>query len=324
MKKYQHLDQFDRDRIQALLDSGTKQIDIAEIIRVHKGTISREIANRKRMNGHYEAGTAEHKARISRGNSKYQGMKIERNPDLKKFIIKQLIQKRSPDEIAGRMEKEKIYPCIGKDAVYKWLYSVYGERYCKYLCTRRRKPRKQKKETKREMIPNRISIFKRPKRGIHAEGDTFLSPRGNKAAVAIIGLRKEKYLEARKIPDMKTESMKHAVWEIQTEIQFDTLTLDNGIENREHEKFGVDTYFCDPHAPWQKPFIEGAIGLARRWEIPKGTDLNNVSEERLEKCIKFLNNKYRKSLGYRSAREAAEESGILKNINSAVALQPRI
>ena len=174
------------------------------------------------------------------------------------------------------------------------------------------------------MIPNRISIFKRPKRGIHAEGDTFLSPRGNKAAVAIIGLRKEKYLEARKIPDMKTESMKHAVWEIQTEIQFDTLTLDNGIENREHEQFGTDTYFCDAHAPWQKPFIESSIGLIRRWEIPKGTDLNNVSEERLRACIEFLNNKYRKSLGYRSAREAAEESGILKNINSAVALHPRI
>lgn len=272
------------------------------------------------MNGYYEASTAEHKARIDRGNSKYQGMKIEKNQDLKKFIIQELVKKRSPDEISGRMEREKIHPRIGKDAIYKWLYSPYGERYTKYLCTRRKKKKKQKNLPKREMIPNRISVFKRPKHGIHAEGDTFLSPKGNKVAVAIIGLRKEKYLEARKIPDMKTESMKRAVWEIQTEIQFDTLTLDNGIENREHEKFGVDTYFCDPHSPWQKPFIESSIGLARRWEIPKGTNLDELSEKKLEACIDFLNNKYRKSLGYRSAREAALESGILKNISNKVAL----
>ena len=315
MKKgitWRQLNQGDRDRIQLLLGRGFIQKEIAEVLGVDPSRVSREINNRRKKDGNYDASLAHHKARINRGNSKYQGMKIEKNPDLKKFIIAELMKKRSPDEISGRMEREKIYLRIGKDAIYKWLYSVYGERYCKYLCTKRRKPRKQKKETKREMIPNRVSIFERPKRGIHAEGDTFLSSKGIKAAVAIVGLRKEKYLEARKIPDMKTESMKRAVWEIQTKIQFDTLTLDNGIENREHEKFGVNTYFCDPHAPWQKPFIEGAIGLARRWEIPKGTNLEELSDEKLEACINFLNNKYRKSLGYKSARELAEERGIIK------------
>ncbi len=315
MKKrrtWRQLDQYDRDRIQLLLNRGFIQKEIAEVLGVDPSRISREINNRKKKDGIYNASLAQHKARINRGNSKYQGMKIEKNSGLKKFIIEQLIEKRSPDEIAGRMEREKMHPRIGKDAIYKWLYSVYGERYCKYLCTKRRKPRKHKKETKREMIPNRISIFKRPKRGRHAEGDTFLSSKGIKAAVAIVGLRKEKYLEARKIPDMKTESMKRAIWEIQAKIQFDTLTLDNGIENREHEQFGVDTYFCDPHAPWQKPFIEGAIGLARRWEIPKGTNLDELSEKKLEECMNFLNNKYRKSLGYKSARELAEEKGIIK------------
>lgn len=326
MKKYRHLNQFDRDRIQALLDSETKQVDIAKIIGVHKGTISKEIAHRKRMDGHYAANTAQHKAGVARGNSKYQGMKIERNQDLKKFIIQELMKKRSPDEIAGRMRKEKMYPRVNKDAIYKWLYSAYGERYTKYLCTKRKRKKIQKKTAKREMIPNRIGLEWRPEAGRHAEGDTFLSPRssGSRTSVVIIGLREEKYLSARKIPNMKTESLKQAVWSIQTEMIFDTLTLDNGIENREHEQFRVDTYFCEAHAPWQKPFIEQSIGLIRRWEIPKGTDLNDVSEERLGKCIEFLNNKYRKSLGYRSAREVAEESGILRNISSAVALHPRI
>jgi len=324
MKIYEHLDQHDRDRIQVLLDSGTKQIDIAKVIGAHKGTISREIANRKRMNGRYEASTAEHKARIKRGNSKYQGMKIEGNPGLKKTIIEQLMENRSPDEIAGRMRKKKIKSRVNKDAIYKWLYSTYGERYSKYLCTRRKKKKQQKNLPQREMIPNRISIFERPKRGIHAEGDTFLSPREIRDAVALIGIKKEKHLLGLRIPNLKPDTMKEAVQEIISEVKIDTLTFDNGGENRYHEKFGVDTYFCDPHSPWQKGFIESSIGLIRRWFIPKGTDLRDVSQEKLDSYLKILNNKYRKSLRYQSSMELMIKRGIIKNISNKVALHPRI
>ena len=176
------------------------------------------------------------------------------------------------------------------------------------------------------MIPNRIGLEWRPEEGTHAEGDTFLSPKNvpSKDAVAIIGIPREKVLSMVKIPDMKPVSMKEAVEKIGTKISFDDLTLDNGMENRWHEFFNVPSYFCDAYSPWQKPFIECSIGLIRRWFIPKGTDLSKISQEQLDSYTEILNNKYRKSLGYRSAREAAEESGILKNINSAVALHPRI
>jgi len=324
MNKYKHLVQSDRDRIEIMRREGIEQKDIAVVLKISPSTVSREIGKHKRMDGRYDASSAEHKAQVKRGNSKYQGMKIEKNQELKKTIIAELKAKRSPDEIAGRMRREKRSPRVNKDAIYKWLYSAYGERYCKLLCTKRKRKKRQKKITKREMIPNRIGLEWRPEEGRHAEGDTFLSPKGNKAAVAIVGLREEKYLGARKISDMKTESMKQAIWEIQNEIQCDTLTLDNGIENREHELFGMETYFCDPHAPWQKGFIESSIGLIRRWFIPKGTDLNTVSQEQLDSYLEIFNNKYRKSLGYSSANEAREKSDILKNISNPVALQPRI
>ena len=95
-------------------------------------------------------------------------------------------------------------------------------------------------------------------------------------------------------------------------LRVDTLTLDRGIENKHHEEFGVDTYFCDPHSPWQKPLVEQSIGLLRRWFIPKGTDMRTVSEEQLQEYFAVLNNKWRKSLGYRSAIEASLERGIMK------------
>jgi transposase, IS30 family len=99
-----------------------------------------------------------------------------------------------------------------------------------------------------------------------------------------------------------------------------------------HKKFGVATYFCDPHSPWQKPLVEQSIGLLRRWFIPKGTDLRDVSEEQLQECFSVLNNKWRKSLGYRSAIEASVERGIMKQPTAVslsatipeVAFHPRI
>jgi IS30 family transposase len=315
--KYRHLNQSDRDRIQALLSSGIRQIEIAKVLGVHKGTISREIVRHEQLDGTYRASNAEHKARIKRGNSKYQGMKIERNPALKQFIIAELKKNRSPDEIAGRMRREKRNSRINKDAVYKWLYSSFGERYCKYLCTKRKRKRIQKKTAKREMIPNRISVFERPKRGTHAEGDTFLSPQEIRDAVALVGLKKEKYLIGLKVSNLKPEIMKEAIQKIVSKIKIDTLTFDNGIENRYHEQFGIPSYFCNPHAPWQKPFIENSIGLIRRWFIPKGTDLRGVSQEQLDSYLAILNNKYRKSLGYRSASELVEMRGIMESINSA-------
>ena len=46
-----------------------------------------------------------------------------------------------------------------------------------------------------------------------------------------------------------------------------TMTSDNGTEFARHSRLSrlaVQTFFCDPHAPWQKGGIENAIGRMRR------------------------------------------------------------
>lgn len=319
-KQFRHLNQYDRDRIEALLKSGHKQKEIAGILGVDKGTISREISQRKRKNGLYEATTAQLKANIKRSDSKYQGMKIEKYPELKERIVKELIKYRSPDEIAGRMKEEKRNPRINTNAIYKWLYSVYGQPYCKYLCARRCKRRKQKNKTQRVMIPNKISINKRPlgatnkTRYRHFEGDTIVAPKkvSNNESIAVAVERKSNFMAGVKIPSLSPVYMEQAVNRIKQNVYIDSLTLDSGIENRSHEQFGIPTYFCDPHSPWQKPYVENNIGLLRRWFLKKGTDFANISEEQLQKYIFILNNKYRKSLNYKSAYEVALEHGIIK------------
>ena len=311
---FKHLDQFDRDRIEALLVSGHRQKEIAAILQVDKGTISREISRRKRNNGCYQAATANHKAQVARGASKYQGMKIEQYPNLKNLIIIGLEAKRSPDEIAGRMNQERIMPRISTKAIYRWLYSRYGQRYCHLLCTRRYKKRTQKRKTKREMIPDRIPLALRPKEGIHAEGDLFVSSRssGTQRSGAIIAIPVAKLLVGVMIANKKPAVMVRAIKAMNKEITIDDMTMDNGIENRDHRDFGLPTYFCDPHSPWQKPHVENGIGLIRRWFIPKKTDLTTVSNDDLQYYLHTLNGKYRKSLGYQSAYEVAAKHGIIQ------------
>ncbi len=61
-------------------------------------------------------------------------------------------------------------------------------------------------------------------------------------------------------------------------------------------------YFAKPYSPWQKGSIENLIGLLRQF-IPKGTDLNTLSEEDLQHYIHLLNTRPRKRLKWKTPLE---------------------
>jgi len=312
---YKHLGQSERDRIEVLLRSGHTQTEIADVLKVDKSTVSREIRKRKRIDGRYDADTAQHKAHVKRMYSKYQGMKIEKNDELRAHIITGMEQKRSPDEIAGRLNREAGKCVVNHKAIYKWLYTVYGDRYCHLLCTKRRKVKKQDPNKQvRNMIPNLVSIHAIKRNLIQCEGDTFVSPKRYKttASVAVVVDKASKLILSKKIPSLKPKVMVRVMKTFEKQMVIKNVVLDRGIENRYHEQFGIPTYFADPQSPHQKPLAEGSIGLGRRWFWKKGTDLSTVSNYEIQNGFHILNNKYRKSLQYRSAYEVARENGILR------------
>lgn len=319
-KSFSQLDQEKRDRIAALIKEGHTQKSVAEVLKVDPATISRELNKRKKENGEYDATVAQAKARVTRGNSKHQGMKIEKNPELKQYIIDRLKEKRSPDEISGRMKKEKQAFCVSKNAIYAWLWSSRGQKYCKYLCTKRYHRKKQTGKSKRGMIPALVSFREAPKGSLnktrygHGEFDTMVSPKDalGKDALAVVTFKKEKLLRLRKVPDMKPTSMVYAIRNVNKETPLLSLIGDRGIENKKHQLFGVDTFFADPHSPWHKPHVENQNGLVRKWWFPKGTDWSQISNERIQEAEDHINNKWRKSLDYSSANEISIAHGILK------------
>ena len=313
MRTFTHLNLHWRDRIEAMIDENIPHVEIAKILGIHKSTVSREVKRRQKKDGTYSATVAEHKALVKRENSKYQGMKIERHPALRKYIISELKHFQSPECIAGKMKEESVAPRVSSDAIYRWLRSSMGQRYCKYLCTKRYRKKPHSENPTRHTIPNMTSIHRMPlDLGWIAEGDTFLSPKkARKTAAVLVGWRESKLLKGDLVQSLRPKHTTRVMKKITSEYTLDALVLDQGIENKEHEQFGMLTYFCDKASPRQKPFIESSIGLLRRWFWPKGTDLSKISKEEFHEKLEIINNKYRKTLHYRSANEKSREYGIL-------------
>ena len=321
MRSYRHLAQADRDRLQALRDEGVKQKEIARILSVDPGTISREISrnrrkyrkkkNVKNKNACYEASVAHHKAYVRRTYAKYQGKQINENEDLKQYIVAKLKQHWNPDEISGRMKRDREPFYASKTAIYEWLRTVYGQRWCLYLYSKRYYARRRKGTAqKKQMIPHRIGIEHRPRgaanrtRYGHFEGDTMVSGKktGSTAALAVVYERKAKYIDARKISSLAPKKFTAGVNQMIENKYAKTISLDNGIENRNHEMILIPAFFCDPYSSWQKGGVENGIKMIRKF-IPKGVDLAPYSDDDVRKVVEILNDKPRKSLNYAKPKE---------------------
>ena len=97
---------------------------------------------------------------------------------------------------------------------------------------------------------------------------------------------------------------------------FKSMTTDNGHEFLNYDKIETscldknrrrtEVYYTDPYSSWQKGMNENCNGILRRF-IPKGTDLNKITKEKLEKILSKINGKPRKVLGFISADKRFEE-----------------
>src|SRR3989344_1179175 len=322
MKNNKDLSRVERLEIGILLDKGYSMRETGQALGRGKSTISYEIRENS-VNGIYDPIKADAKARLRKRMRKLQWSKIEEIPALKIFIILKLKARWNPDEIAGYLKKHRAkYPWyVSKTAIYDWLRTSRGERYCQFLYSKRKRVKKRKSKTKRVIIPNRTSIHKRFKgadnrtRYGNWEADTVVGRKNTPGGVKTAQERKTRLFQAKKVESMRPKEHVRALEGIISPFKVLSITFDNGIENRNHENHQISAFFSDPYASWQKGAIENGNKMFRAF-FPKKTDFSKVSQEAIDLAVKLINEKPRKILGYRSAREMAEKAGIIKSIKS--------
>ncbi len=163
------------------------------------------------------------------------------------------------------------------------------------------------------VILDTVSISERPAeaedRAVpgHWEGDLFFG--SNNSQLATLVERQTRYVMLVRVPARDTETVfqaliKHA-HKLPREL-YKSLTWDRGKELAAHKRFSlatdIDVFFCDPQAPWQRGTNENTNGLLRQY-FPKGMDLSDVHQNRLNAVARQLIKRPRKTLEFRTPAE---------------------
>ena len=318
--KWKNISAAERSEISILRSKGYSIREIAGTTERSPNTISYEL-RKNTTRGRYNPKKADAKSRLRKRMRRFQWKKIEQDKELKRYIVKGLRKKWNPDEISGRMEREKKQFYVSKNSIYRWLYSNRGQRYCPLLYSKRYRRKPRSGPQKRTLIPNRIDISMRFKgaqtrsRYGHWEKDAVVSRHGISASLAVATERKSRLVGARKVRNMSPVLHELATRKILEEKKAFSITRDNGIENTHHEETSVPSFFCEPYSSWQKGSIENANKLIRIF-FPKGTDFRFVTQQEVDRAINTINEKPRKILGYRTAYEVALAAGIITSIKS--------
>jgi transposase, IS30 family len=306
----------ERLEIGILLEKGYSHRAIAGVLGRGHGTVSYEVKTNS-VNGTYDPLKASAKARVRKRYRRLEWSKINADPMLERLVVVKLRKHWNPDEIAGYLKRTK-RPYVSKTAIYEWLRTPRGERYCEYLYSKRKRVKKRKPKAKKVLIPNRVSIHERfaganhRSRYGHWERDTVVSKKGCPGGVAAHQERKSRLLVGVKVGTMRPAEHAAATRTVAEIAIMKSASTDNGIENQAHESWGMPTFFCDSYSSWQKGGIENANKMLRRY-FPKGTDFSTVTQAQVDRACAIINNKPRRILGYRSALEIAREANLIKN-----------
>lgn len=317
MRKAKDLSRAERCEIGILKHRGYSLRSIARALGRSPNTVSYEIAENS-TRGRYDPLKADVKARLRKRMRRLEWRKIEQFPDLKRHLVEKLAAHWNPDEIAGDLRARNLPWYVSKTALYEWLRTSRGERYCVHLYSQRKRVKKRKPQASKIVIPHRVDIARRcagashRTRFKHFERDTIVGKRGTPGGLAVAYERKARLLVAAKVGSMRPEEHAEVDRELFGALHVLSITRDNGFENRNHEHLDVPSFFCRPYASWQKGGVENANKMLRRY-FPKGTDFRNVSQGEVDRAVFLINNKPRKILGYRSALEVALKAGIIKN-----------
>lgn len=309
---YEQLREWERDEIYRLLSAGVSQAEIGRRLSRDRSTIGREIGRNRSVRGTYQPVAAERSAQRRRHARRTS--KIKRLSRLEERIRKGLAMGHSPEQIAGRLRRDDHSLSISHESIYRFIHSPKGrkEQLHNYLAqAKSRRGRRARLGQRKPLIPNRISIHDRPPsikldlRFGHWEGDLMSFGQGDGNALVLTEQKSRFILAARQTgkKSLTTAVTIKRLLERTPKSAKTSITFDNGGEFAGHKSLRLDTYFCDPHSPWQKGAVENAIGRLRR-DLPRKTKPGAHSDDGFNSIIAIHNNTPRKCLAFQTPAEA--------------------
>lgn len=301
----------ERYQIYALHREGFSQRAIACSLDRSASTICRELRRNRGQHG-YRPMVAQ---RLSdrRRISAHKHRKI--TPMIFQWIKQLLQQELSPDQISHYLKQNKGLS-LNRTSIYRLIHleRAQGGRLFRHLRIVSKPYRKRYRSIdERGQIQDRISIEARPaivdtkQRVGDWEGDTVLGKR-HKSALLTLVERKTLFTIMVKLGGKRADLLSEALIKSMSAFKqrVKTITFDNGWEFSYHQKIAkalkADIYFAHPYSSWERGINENTNGLIRQY-FPKGTDFNQVSEQQVALVMQRLNQRPRKTRGYRSPTE---------------------
>jgi IS30 family transposase len=243
------------------------------------------------------------------------------NVALKEYVEERLKEVWSPEQTAGTLKTnppESIMKCkdnvVSYESIYDWIYNGEGKYFGLYKHLRRkqktRNAKKGRKKEKKMLIPNRVSIEERllVSEVGHWETDSVLF-----LGKSILSVQFEKFMKLARLTKCSDKTAASSEEAVRSTVESlpkrfrKSMTRDNGTENVLHKDTEIPSYFCDPYASWQKGGVENLNGLIREY-LPKRSNLDTITEEEIFAIQEILNNRPRKSLGYKTPNEIFNEA----------------
>lgn len=319
-RSYQQLSLRERMSIDLLLREGLSRAQIAVRLGRSPSTIGREIRRNARptkvWSGSYDGERADGLAlRRRRWDARFR---LARQPALAAEVARRLAMGLSPEQVAGRLTLEHGRTIISHESIYRFIYHRARQHDASWYRLLPRAKHRRGRLAKRggslaERIKQRVPIAKRPALVAartepgHWEADLMIF--GRKArALLVLHERISRFTTVQRLPDKTAATVRDrlvAFFQALPKPLRRSVTFDNGGEFALHHQLSdlaVETYFCDPHSPWQKGGIENAIGRIRP-RLPRKTDLAELHPDTLRAHVSAYNSTPRKTLGYRTPAE---------------------
>ena len=209
---------------------------------------------------------------------------------------------------------------VSHETIYRTLFIQARGALKKELLQHLRRTRRMRrsrhhthKTADRGQITDIVSIRERPAeaedRAVpgHWEGDLLFGSKNSQIATLVE--RHSRYVLLARVKSKDSETVINALIKQAHKLPrelYKSLTWDRGKEMADHKRFTLDTnikvYFCDPKSPWQRGSNENTNGLLRQY-FPKGMDLSNIHQNRLNAVARRLNERPRETLNFETPAE---------------------